>query len=149
MSLKRKKLNDADEGLYYKSPSGWYSLLLPHDWVVNENDGFSEFQNPNIGVGSLQISAYSIPSEQNTKALLSEHIAENLEGGKVKKIVTEVISTYACSSTEYLNQTWYYNVFVLSDGNYLLFITYICKLQFRGSESKELKRIVNSIRFLD
>ncbi len=132
----------------YFSPYGWYSLHLPDNWVVEEDISLISIYNPVTKVGTLQISAFSIPQDQ--KLDLVEELAKYLvyrvklksKADLVSRIKKETDSVFFESFTEGNHYSSYWMLFK----NYkLIFITYNCASVDFGKEQEIIDQILNSL----
>ena len=130
----------------YKSPIGLYSLSFPENWKVEENQEFVTFSEPQNGVGALQISSYSTPEKQSSEELLLDYLSENGVVLDQSRIITKSLFGANVAHFEFIDLTWYRRVWFICRENYLLFVTYNCKIQSQNFERAQIERIIGSIR---
>jgi hypothetical protein len=129
----------------YTSRTGWYSLTHPSSWTVEEEDDLATFCDPVNGVGALQISAFKAPTPQDPTQLLLEYLSDNRLGMDRKKLKDEMVNGKKVASYSYEKPPWFKRIWFVCEGNYVLFITYNCKIEYEGQEDREVEKIVSSV----
>lgn len=127
----------------YRSRAGWYSVEYPGDWAVEESDDLVTFYRRETGVGALQLSAFRTPGQQDTREVLVEYLSDkdlpiNRGSVSVEEQNLREVSTY-----HYIDGDSYRQFWVISQGPYLLFVTYNCKAV---DKEKELDCVLSIIR---
>jgi hypothetical protein len=145
MNPSRRTPNRSDEEKQFVSKAGWYSLLYPSHWVVQEEEDCDTFSDPENGVGALQVSAYQTPGSQNSLAVLREYLSDSNARHDENKLVSYEKAGTSIASCDYMQGRWAKRVWFLSCGNYLLMVTYNCKVEDQEVEAREVERVLESI----
>jgi hypothetical protein len=127
-----------------------YQLCIPSDWSYSEENNLVSFYDNEIGVGSLQISSYLVPSDYNLLNLpfeLAEIIFERTEVDKNDILVNiEVWKNLAQYHIVIKDRYWEYYMFYQNEK--LLFITYNCAENDKLLEKDVRHKIVQSIKII-
>lgn len=129
----------------YTVHMGWFSLEYPGDWCVEESDQLVTLYRPEIGSGALQISAFRTPGEQDTRKELLEYLADKDLSINEASITVQQEGPKEVSTYDYVEDEWYWRVWMISRGSHFLFITYNCEVADREKELDSVVCIVASI----
>jgi hypothetical protein len=131
----------------YSSKAGWYDLSYPGTWRLDEDEECITFYEPLNDVGVLQISTYLAPSPQSPHDLLVEHFIDR--GMTVNQANLQYLEDdyKETASYDYIDNERYYRTWIITSGNYVMFITYICDESKKDVEISIAEAIVASIRF--
>ena len=130
---------------FYTSRAGWYSLRFPGNWEIEEDEDCMTFYDPQDGVGALQVSAYSAPLPEDPKAVLLEYLSDKRIPIKKRKIAVQQVESKIISSYDFTNEKGFEKIWFISQGLYVLFVTYLCGTENIGKETDLIEEIVDSI----
>ncbi|SRR6266508_3280395 len=131
----------------YSSGAGWYELSYPGAWRVDENQECITFYDSLNDVGVLQMSAYLAPSPQSPRDLLVEHFIDS--GITVSQDdLQHLEDKYKdIASYDYVDEEHYHKTWVVTSGNYVMFITYICEESKKDMGISIADAVVDSLQF--
>lgn len=129
----------------YRGSAGWYVVEYPADWRADESESLVTLYRSESGIGALQLSAYRTPGKQDTTEVLIEYLSDqkvpiDVASVSVTKEGFKEVSTYG-----YLENDSYWHVWVVSQGSYLVFVTYNCNAADQDNELQSVLEIVNSV----
>lgn len=117
-----------------------FVLSIPDDWEGGYDEVFT-LSKPD-GVGCLQVSE----SVQNVPVLpedLYELVKDHVEAGA--KVKTVQLGSFRGITLAYGDEEAFWQHWYVSHSNLLLFITYNCAPEDRGTELDEAKYLLNSL----
>ena len=124
-----------------KYTSEYWQLDLPDNWVTETEEEVTVLYDPD-GPGTLEISAYEnedIISIDDLGEIAAENIEDEVEAEEISVGDFEGFSFCYSDEDEFLCE-WY-----LSSGKIMLFITYICELDYEGEEDDVVDAILETL----
>lgn len=118
----------------------------PADWCAKESEDLVTLYRPETGIGALQISAFRTPGQQDTRELLVEYLSDKDLRIISSSIIVQEEGIKEVSTYDYMDGDWYRHVWVISQGAYLLFVTYNCKAADMEKEINSVLNIVSSLK---
>jgi len=131
----------------YISRAGWYSIEYPEGWVVEEGRDLVTLYRPQGGVGALQISAYQTPEPQDCRSVLLDYLDDQKVSIGKKAVMVQQDRIKSVSTHGYEEDDSYHQVWVVTQTEYLLFVTYNCRSALRDTETIDVHEMVQSIKF--
>ncbi|OGC78155.1 MAG: hypothetical protein A2145_06460 [candidate division Zixibacteria bacterium RBG_16_40_9] len=132
----------------YISPCGWYSIHLPENWVVEEDVSLISIYNPLKRVGTLQISVYSVPQDQEPDLVeeLAKYLIYRVKIRSKSDLISKIKKEANCAFYEVFTEGHRYFSYWMFFKNYkLFFITYGCAADDFGQEIEIIDQILNSL----
>ena len=135
----------------YVSPSGWYKLQYPAVWEHDDENDMVAFYEPKHGVGTVQISAYSVEKSENAspRTLLLEYLGQHNIEVVDENIALKTQCDKIIAQCEYISDRRYWAIWVIRKFKKMLFVTYNCNEEEKDIERSDVERLVNSIDFID
>lgn len=141
-------MSQGPEYKLYKSPNGWYSMVVPAHWVQMVIEGIPAFFEEN-GSGALQVYAFEnkvgsyILKEELERYLKTHEI--DFEEDKVADFENEEGSKImAC---EFVKADRFWMVYMISNKKRMILLTYNSDEVPAEYLVKELTTVISSIRF--
>ncbi|PJZ69336.1 hypothetical protein CH373_13725 [Leptospira perolatii] len=135
---------------FYRSPSGWYTMVVPGHWQTIVIEGIPAFFEEN-GAGAMQVYAFenkegTFHPEQELERYLSTHgivyeadkaaFFDNNEGGQI----------IAC---EFLKEDRHWMVYLVATKKRMVLITYNGDEEPSEELAEQLTTVVSSIRIIE
>lgn len=131
----------------YQSTSKWYNLSLPDKWKFNLDDECLHLFNPEEGVGSIELSAYSFPDYQdvNPQKELYDYVLD--KGFKIEydSIIIEKDDVRITAKYSFKEKGRFWLVWIIVQNSKILFVTYNCDSNDIFMARDEVEKIVKSI----
>ncbi|EPG74080.1 hypothetical protein LEP1GSC058_2493 [Leptospira fainei serovar Hurstbridge str. BUT 6] len=136
---------------FYRSPSGWYTMVIPGHWQQIVIEGIPAFFEEN-GAGAMQVYAFenkggSFNAEEELERYLATHsivyesdkaaFFENNEGGKI----------IACEFLKEDGRHWM--VYLVAAKNKMILVTYNGDEEPTEELAEHLTAVVSSIRVIE
>jgi len=137
--------------IQYHSTTGWYNLQLPENWAVEDEGSLISVYDPNQGVGTLQISAYSIPSDQEPDLVeeLAKYLIYRVKIKSKADLISKIKIDSNCAFYEVFKEGGRYCSYWMFYKNYkLIFLTYNCPGEEFSKEKEIIDQILNSLEIL-
>ncbi|RHX83775.1 hypothetical protein EHO98_12775 [Leptospira stimsonii] len=141
-------MSQVPEYKLYKSPNGWYSMVVPAHWVQMVIEGIPAFFEEN-GSGALQVYAFEnkvgsyILKEELERYLKTHEI--DFEEDKVADFENEEGSKImAC---EFVKEDRFWMVYMIANKKRMILLTYNSDEVPAEYLVKELTTVISSIRF--
>ena len=137
--------------IQYHSTTGWYNLQLPENWAVEDEGSLISVYDPNQGVGTLQISAYSIPSDQEPDLVeeLAKYLIYRVKIKSKADLISKIKIDSNCAFYEVFKEGGRYCSYWMFYKNYkLIFVTYNCPGEDFSKEKEIIDQILNSLEIL-
>jgi len=131
------------------SKAHWYSLRYPDNWEAEDGEDCATICEPKHGAGALQISAYSTPLHQDPRDVLLEYLSDNDLAIDERRITSQQVERKSLCSYELTNDKGFERLWFISQGSYVLFVTYLCNLEDSGKEIGKVEEIIDSITITD
>ena len=133
----------------YLSPSQFYQLNIPDEWIYSEEDNLVSFYDDENGVGSLQISSYSIDDDYDfdMSSELAEFVAET-EGMNKKDVLLNIKTLNNLISFTSIRNERYWEYYMLFENRKALFITYNSDEKNKTIEMDARQEIIQSIKMI-
>ena len=137
--------------IQYHSTTGWYNLQLPENWAVEDEGSLISVYDPNQGVGTLQISAYSIPTDQKLDLVeeLAKYLIYRVKIKSKADLISKIKIDSNCAFYEIFKEGNRYCSYCMFYKNYkLVFVTYNCPGEEFSKEKEIIDQILNSLEIL-
>ena len=137
--------------IQYHSTTGWYNLQLPENWAVEDEGSLISVYDPNQGVGTLQISAYSIPTDQKLDLVeeLTKYLIYRVKIKSKADLISKIKIDSNCAFYEVFKEGNRYSSYWMFYKNYkLIFVTYNCPGEDFSKEKEIIDQILNSLEIL-
>lgn len=131
----------------YQSPSKWYNLNLPDNWKFNISDDCLHLFNSKDGVGSIEISVYNFPDNQDVNPQIELHNYVLDKGFSIDydNIIVEKDGSKIISKYSFKEKGRFWRIWVIVQNCKILFVTYNCESNDIFTERDDVEKIVNSI----
>ena len=135
----------------YHSTNGWYNLYLPDNWAVEDEGSLISVHDPEKGVGILQISAYSLPPDQNLDLVeeLAKYLITRVKIRSKSDLISRIKREADCAFFESFREGNRYSSYWMFYKNYkLIFVTYNCRGEDFSKEKEIIDQILKSLEVL-
>jgi hypothetical protein len=114
---------------------------------VDEDKECITFFEPLNEVGALQMSVYLAPNQQSPRDLLVEHFVDSGITINQANLQHLEYNHKKAVSYDYIDEEHYHRTWVVTSGNYVMFITYICDESKKDMGINIADAVVDSIQF--
>lgn len=132
----------------YSSSTGWYNLYLPKNWEVEDEGSLISVFDPVKGVGTLQISALSVPLDQELDLVeeLARYLIYRVKIKSKADLISKIKIDSNCAFYEVFKEGNRYCSYWMFYKNYkLIFVTYNCPGEDFAKEREIIEQILNSL----
>ena len=135
----------------YSSTTGWYNLYLPENWIVEDEGSLISVCDPVTDVGTLQISAYSVPLDHKLDLVeeLAKYLIYRIKIKSKSDLISKIKRETNCAFFELFKEGNRYSSYWMFYKNYkLIFVTYNCPGEDFAKEREIIDQILNSLEIL-
>ncbi len=132
----------------YQATSGWYNLHLPEKWEVENEGSLISVFDPVSGVGTLQISALSVPLDRELDLVqeLARYLLYRVKIKSKSDLISKIKSEANCAFCElFTERNRYSSYWMFYKNNKLIFVTYNCPGEDFAKEREIVEQILNSL----
>ena len=138
------------------SKPGWYELLFPDQWEVDDEESPVAFWQPD-GAGALQITAEQLPHRKSKDRMdcffalgaFLKSVGHEIDDSSTNRFSRD---GFEGVSTEYLaeggEEELFWRVWFMTNQDVLLFLTYASRKDEQNLEREAVDSIVDSIRMI-